>query len=742
MICGSTSRFRSFEQKVTAKQFKTTVTPWLQEIQTGLHLCFKAKLMLNWLRQILSAVPGSSRGNAIRNTDTTLPSVTPDEGSTSLMNQGDAYLKNGKLQEAAECYQKALAINPQLAHAHANLGYIFSTQGKISETIACYQKALAANPDFAIVYVNLGSILSNVGKLDEAIVCLQRALAINPDLVEAHYNLGLAFQGQGRFSEAVDSYRNAIQLRPDFAVAHNNLGNTYVSMGRTDEAESCFRKAVALSPSFADAHYNLGVLHIEQGKRLEAISCFRQTLIHEPDYHAARANLMHQLQHVCEWNELDSIAHSVMEAALSNTPVTPKTSLPLLAIEAMPGTTAAIEKICAEKFAQIEYSQLVPLPDRPGFSYTPRDLEKIRIGYLSSDFHDHATARLMAEIFELHDRNHFQITAYSYGPDDGSAMRARLESAFDQFIDIRKTPFHDAAEKVRADQIDILVDLKGYTSRGSSEILALRPAPIQVNYLGFPGTMGTDFVDYLIADRFIIPPEYRQYYTEKVMWMPDCYQPNDRTRPQPEAPTRTACNLPEEGFIFCCFNQAYKIIPAVFDVWCELLKNLPGSYLWLWLEEPAAEINLSRELKQRGVNPERLIKAPTIRSAPQHLARLQCADLFLDTFPCNAHTTCSDALWMGLPVITCAGDTFSSRVAGSLLTAIGAPELITYNLKDYYSLALDLARDNDKLRAVRNKILANRETSSLFDSIRFTRNLEALYSDMREAYIRNHAGTT
>ena len=698
--------------------------------------------MLNWLRQILSAGPGSSRGNAIKTTDTRPPPVTPDEESTTLMNQGDAYLRNGKLQEAAECYQEALAIRPQLANAHANLGYIFSMQGKISETIACYQKALAANPDFAIVYVNLGSILSNIGKLDEAIACLQRALAISPDLVEAHYNLGLAFQGQGRFSEAADSYQNAIQLRPDFAVAHNNLGNTYVSMGKVDEAEACFRKAVELSPDNADTYYNLGILYVGQGKRQEAISCFRQTLIREPDYHTARANLMHQLQHICEWNELDSLAHSVKQAALSHTPVTPKTSLPLLAIQAMPGTTADIEKICAEKYAQIEYSQLVPHPEKSGFAYLPNRHGKMHIGYLSSDFHDHATARLMAEIFELHDRDRFQITAYSYGPDDGSAMRMRLKNAFDQFVDIRETPFHDAAEMVRADQIDVLVDLKGYTSRGNSEILALRPAPIQVNYLGFPGTMGTAFVDYLIADRFIIPPEYRQYYTEKVMWLPDCYQPNDRTRPQPEAPTRTACNLPEKGFIFCCFNQTYKIIPAVFDVWCELLKKLSGSYLWLWVDEPVAETNLKRELEQHGIDPERLIIAPTIMPASRHLARLQCADLFLDTFPCNAHTTCSDALWMGLPVITCTGETFSSRVAGSLLTAIGAPELITYNLKDYYSLAFDLASNHDKLQAIRNKIIANRETAPLFDSVRLTRNLEALYSDMREEYIRSHDGAT
>lgn len=339
----------------------------------------------------------------------------------------------------------------------------------------------------------------------------------------------------------------------------------------------------------------------------------------------------------------------------------------------------------------------------------------------------------MAEVFELHDRSRFHVTAYAYDTDESSAMRKRLEGAFDDFVDIRDNSYEEAARKIYADHIDILVDLTGHTQNSRSGILALRPAPIQVNYLGYPGTMGADFVDYLIADRFTIPPEKREHYTEKIVWMPDCFQANDCARPRPAAPHRKDCGLPEEGVVFCCFNQTLKITPEMFSIWCRLLMAVPGSILWLPASNPHVEANLRREAEFRGVVAVRLIMAPLMHYA-EHLARLQCADLFLDTLPFNAGTTCSDALWVGLPVVTCAGDAFASRMAGSLLTAIGIPELITYNLEDYYSLALDLATDRKKREGIRSKIIANRDTAPLFDSVQFTRNLEAAYTHMMDEY--------
>jgi predicted O-linked N-acetylglucosamine transferase (SPINDLY family) len=332
----------------------------------------------------------------------------------------------------------------------------------------------------------------------------------------------------------------------------------------------------------------------------------------------------------------------------------------------------------------------------------------------------------MAQVFELHDRHRFQITAYSYGPDDGSELRKRLQRAFDHFVDIREISDLDAARQIYMDRIDILVDLTGFTDKTRSGILALRPAPRQLSYLGYIGTMGADFVDYLIADHFLVPPQHRRHYTEKMLYLPNCFQSNDRKRPRPPAPTRSYCGLPANAFVFCCFNQTYKITPEVFDIWCRLLIAVPNSVLWLFANIPDSVANLRLEARKRGVDPIRLVMAPEVKP-DAYLARMRCADLYLDTTPYNAGTTCSDALWMGLPVITCVGDSLSSRMAGSLLLAIGAQELITYTMADYYRLAFELATHDAKLDAIRNKICANRDTAPLFDSARFTLDLENAY---------------
>jgi protein O-GlcNAc transferase len=341
----------------------------------------------------------------------------------------------------------------------------------------------------------------------------------------------------------------------------------------------------------------------------------------------------------------------------------------------------------------------------------------------------------MAEIFELHDRSHFKIFAYAYDTDESCAMRERLESAFDNFFDISDFTYEQAAKKIYDDHVDILVDLTGHTQNNRCGILALRPAPIQASYLGYPGTMGADFFDYLIADYFTIPAEMSQHYTEKIARMPGCFQANDSTRPRPASPTRTDCGLPNEAIVFCCFNQTLKITPEIFDIWCRILTAVPGSILWIPASNPQVEENLRQEAKIRGVTSRQLVMAPLL-PREEHLARMQCADLFLDTLPYNAGTTCSDALWMGLPVITCAGDSFVSRMAGSLLMSIGAPELITYNLDDYYHLAIDLATDRQKLEAIRNKITLNRDAAPLFDSTLFTRNLEKMYIQMMDNYLQ------
>ena len=646
-------------------------------------------------------------------------------------NLGSVFQVLGKLEEAASCYRDALRLKPDFAEAHFNLGVVLEGQGRPEQALACYQQALAYKPGYFKAHNNLGLVLQGLGRLDEAVNCYRRALALKPDFAEAHYNLGLAFQARWEFAEARASYRQALAYKPDYSRAHNNLGIVLQELGDLGEAMNSYRRALAVNAGNAEGYSNLGDALQKQGEMDEAVACFRRALELNPALPIARINLLHQLQQRCEWDALDANVQ-LLRQAVREAPAPDNNRVLPFGFLALPGTTASEQKRCAEKWVQAEFQQGISLGKKLGFAFKREPGQKIHVGYLSADFHDHATMRLMAEVFELHDRSRFHITAYSSGPDNGSAMRARAKNAFDKFVDIRDDSLEGAARKIHADRIDILVDLKGYTQHSRSAILALRPAPVQVNYLGYPGTMGADFVDYLIADRFIIPPEHFEHYSEKVVWLPDCYQPNDRTRPRLAAPSRESCGLPDAGMVFCCFNQTYKITPEIFDVWCRLLQAVPGSVLWL-LAKPHVEDNLRREAERRGVDPERLVMAPGL--APEkHLARLQCADLFLDTIPYNAHTTCSDALWMGLPVITCVGETFPSRVAGSLLTAMGMPELITYNLEDYYALALSLALDREKREGMRNKIIALQDTAPLFDSVRFTRNLEAVYAGMWEEY--------
>jgi predicted O-linked N-acetylglucosamine transferase (SPINDLY family) len=367
---------------------------------------------------------------------------------------------------------------------------------------------------------------------------------------------------------------------------------------------------------------------------------------------------------------------------------------------------------------------------------------KLRIGYLSGDFRLHPLAFLISELIELHDRSRFEVFAYSYAIDDHTAERKRLERAFDQFVDIRPISQQEAAKRIHADAIDILVDLTGFTQGSRSGIVALRPAPIKVSWLGFPGTMGgfegAPFFDYLISDAFITPPEQADCYAEQLVLMPDCYQPNDRKRPVGLSPTRAESGLPEQGFVFCCFNQTFKIMPQVYDIWMNILNSVPGSVLWFLECNRWAKENLRCEAQLRGVNPDRLIFAPRV-PVDQHLARHVLADLFLDTLPYNAHTTTSDALWMGLPVLTCAGETFASRVAASLLRAANLPQLITHTLQDYEARAITLVSNPAELATIRQKLITDKQYLPLFDAQRFARHLERAYQAMWQTHQTGHS---
>jgi protein O-GlcNAc transferase len=592
----------------------------------------------------------------------------------------------GRSPEAAELCQQILEANPSEPRAWHLLGIIAHQTGNSRMACDLIRRAIHLDPDFATAWSDLGNILIQQGQLDNAIACYRRAIAISPNFPEAHNNLGNAHQMSDAPQEAITYYRKAIELRPDYAEAHRNLGSALRRIGDLEAALEAFETAIALNPAFAEA----------------------------------LAQTEHQMRHICAWNGLDNLSSRLIEIVDSgSSAVNP---FIFLCLE----TTPKQQLQCARQWAAENLPILPPRPRRGS-----QHADRITIGYLSADFQEHATACLISELIELHDRKRFNIIGYSYGRDDGSAARQRLTTSFDRFADLEAASFQEAATRIQNDGVDILVDLKGYTAEARPQILALRPAPIQVSYLGYPGTMGTEAVDYIIVDPFVVPADQQPHFTEKLIHLPGCYQVNDRTRPiSSNIPTRGDCGLPESRFVFCCFSASYKITPKVFDVWIRLLTAIEGSVLWLLESNALATANLKREAETRGIAANRLIFAPTLPN-PAHLARFAIADLFLDTLPYNAHTVASDALWGGCPVLTCAGKTFASRVAGSLLQAVGLPELVTTSLGDYQTRALNLARNPESIREVRDKLQRSKLTSPLFDTPQFTRNLEAAYEGMR-----------
>lgn len=439
-------------------------------------------------------------------------------------------------------------------------------------------------------------------------------------------------------------------------------------------------------------------------------------------------NLYNLSRRMCEWDEIPYWRGRFQRSLLSDHQGELYSPYFLLGL---PGISADEQHTSAERWMAKRLSEASDVRARRTFRDSSAP-QRIRIGYLSNDFHDHATAFLMIELFENHNSEQFEMFAYSYGKDDGKEMRTRLESSFEHFIDVQSLSISETAETINNDGIDILIDLKGFTRGTRSEVLAHRPAPVQVNYLGYPGTLGPDLCDYIITDRFLTPLGTANDYSESFAYLPHTYQPHGRLVEAIAAPSRESVGLPETGFVFCCFNQSNKITPDIFEVWCRLLSNNPDSVLWL-LADRMAEGNLKNQAMQQGVLPQRLIFAEHI-SQEDHLARLQLADLLLDTLPYNAHTTASDALWMGIPLVTCSGDTFASRVAGSLLHAVGLPELITADLDEYFELALALSQDPERYQALVSRLATNRLTTPLFDIKRYTQHIENLYQQMWDRY--------
>ena len=639
-------------------------------------------------------------------------------------NLGAVLHQQQELEAAEAAYRRVIALHPGIADGYNNLGAVLKDRGLPDEALSAFARAIELKADYAEAFYNRGTVLQQQARLEEALLAYGQAAGLRADYLDAINNAGIVLQELGRASEAIDLYRHLLDRMPGHADACNNLGTALLAERRAGEARLVFEQALLHKPDFPEAYYNLGNAWRELGNLAEAIAAYRNALRLRPDDADAFSQLAYHRAQACAWDGLEADQHRLVELVRQGARVPP---FYLLSTPA----SASDQLRCARNWiGPIQPAPQATFHHKPGI-----ERERIRLGYLSGDFHQHATAQLMAELFERHDRSRFEVFAYSYGPDDNSPMRARLKRGFDRFTDIQARSHRDAAGLIHADEVDILVDLKGYTHHARPAIAAWRPAPVQVSYLGYPATMGADFIDYIIVDPFVVPDDQRAFFSEKLVHLPGSYQANDRRREVAAAATsRRDCGLPAEGLVFCSFNNSYKISPAFFDIWMRLLDEIPGSVLWLLETNELVKGNLQNQAEKRGVDSSRLIFAPLAPSA-EHLGRHRHADLFLDTLPCNAHTTASDALWTGLPVLTCSGDTFAGRVAGSLLTAIGLPELVTRSLAEYEQLALALARDPLRLTALRQKLQGNRHTSALFDLPKLTGNIEAAYSRMWQTWL-------
>jgi len=650
--------------------------------------------------------------------------IKPDQPKV-LVKLGALLLQSGKSAEAMLLCHQALALEPGSVEAQGLEQHILAANGKLEAAQVMIEARTADPAERARLYDELASFLRAQKRFKEAIPIQRRALACMPHEAEYHFNLAAALGGACEDQAALASYQAGLAIAPEHAVAYKNVGSLLRKMGKYSGAITAYEHAAKLDPRLADAHYNLATTCKLLSRFEEARAAFRRAIETAPDALTHRFEMNDLKRTICDWDGIDEEESHCLDLLRT----TGRGGVPPFLLISMPSTRAD-QLIGARRFAAYkEPSEELRFKSHR----TPPDgSRRIRIGYLSSDYITHATAMLLAEVLEHADRERFELFGYCYSQDDNSALRRRIIDAFDHFVVVKDMSDLEAAARIHDDGIDILVDLKGYTRDARTEILGFRPAPIQVNYLGYPGTMGADFVDYIIADAVIAPIEHQDDYSERIVQLPNCYQPNDRQRKISDEPmSRADFGLPDNAFVFCSFNNTYKLNAPVFDVWMRLLASVPRSVLWILATDEGCRANLRREAAARGIDPGRIVFAGKL-PVDRHLARHRLADLFLDTLPCNAHTTASDALWAGLPVLTCLGETFSGRVAASLLTAMDLPELIAGSLDEYERTALALATDPHRLEPIRRKIAVGCETSPLFDTTRYTRNLERAYETMMD----------
>ena len=713
------------------------------------------------------------------------------EFSDAYFNMGISFVKQGKLDEAIMSYQNAVYLEPHNVEAHGGMGNALKDQGRLDEAIASYNKLIKIQPNNPDAYYNIGNVMKDQGDLHGAIKSYKTAIHLNPDFFEAYNGIGIILLDQGDFQGAIEVATRAISLESNFAEAYNTIGIALNSEGELEGAEGAYKKAISLKPDYADAYSNLGLtlgnqsklqvaivalqkalalqpdnvgalinmgitlanqgnpeealtaykkaINIEpnsslayfnmanvlvsQKKPEEAIHCYSKGLSIQPTNDFANAMKLYQQTKICDWASVSAVEDMIPNLGITDQFVEPLT---MLHLEDSPERHHLRSKVYAK----------AKLPKNQGIIVSPPTQKpaKLRIGYFSGDYKAHPVAHLIARVLELHDRNHFEVFGYSLNKPDKSTIGQRVIKSFDKFTNIHIMSDANTINTVLNDKLDIAIDLSGYTNLSRPRLFSHRMAPIQINYLGYPGTMGLDYIDYIIADSVVIPNNQKDHYSEKIIYLPNTYQATDNKRfISNKKILKVDLGLPSEGFIFCCFNNVHKISPTEFNIWMRLLIAVDGSVLWLYSQNDLVKTNLRQEAENRGVAGERLIFAERM---PQedHLARLQLADLFIDTFHYNAHTTCSDAIWAGLPVVTKLGQGFPARVAGSILKSIGLSELVTQSYEEYELLIMTLAKDRNYLKNVKEKLTRNQLSKALFNTELFTKHLETGYSSAYQKY--------
>ena len=675
-------------------------------------------------------------------------------------NLGNLMKDLGQTDDAIKNYQKAIEINPSFAHAYNNLGNAFKDLGQLKEAVNNYEKAIEKNPNFSEAHNNLGNAYKDFGELNSALKSYQKAVNLDNNLYEAFYNLGVVLIQLKRFNEAIQYFQSAIEINSDFAQAFNNLGSALMSLGRLDESINYFKQSLDVDANYVNAHNNLGIALTELGQlkagaksiekaleiesdfaeahnslgniyrrlkqREKALLCYERAYAIKPDLDFVLGSLINIKMHLCIWGNLESYLEDLTTQIKNNKKVIGSFNLfGLIDDSALHRKTTEI-RINSAHPRNTSLPAINPYPRR----------SKIRIGYFSADFKIHPVTTLTAELYEVHNRERFEIHAFSYGPDTNDAMNLRIKAGVDHFHNVEAMSHKDIALLARSLEIDIAVDLTGYTAKSRTDIFAMSAAPIQLSYIGFLGTMAADYYDYLIADPVMIPEESQQHYAEKIVYLPS-FQVNDSKDLPPDITlTRQDVGLPESGFVFCCFNNTWKITPEIFDSWARILLAVINSSLLLYVDDEVAKNNLSNEMLSRGITNDRIIFTPRLKR-PEYLARYRVADLFLDTQPCNAGTTASDALKMGLPMITFLGHSYQARMGASIVNALNLPELITNSLEEYESLAIELATNPEKMQAIKDKLASNLSTAPLYNTKLFVKNLESAYTTM---YKRHHEG--